>query len=207
MCFAWRWTVARELQNRVLALAEEVLGQSIEREICPDWLIRPGKDECGSLWPTIQSIYTELTGTELPEVMRKVESRKLDAILVGPDDVSRVFEVDESQHFNPLRAATLRLYPSDTLTAFDREAWLTRSAAATKLRGGGFARAMPPLFPEAGGRHLQRAFRDALADLVPTVHGWAPTLRVADWEVLPWLQSPDASHRMRNLLAGKGIDV
>jgi hypothetical protein len=199
--------VARELQNRVLALAEEVLGQSLEREICPDWLVRPGKDECGSLWPTIQSVYNELTGGELPDVMRKVESRKLDAVVVGPDDVSRVFEVDESQHFNPFRAATFRHYLPDTLTAFDRESWLTRSAAATKLRGGGYARAMPPLFPDAGGRHLQRAFRDALADLVPTVHGWAPTLRVADWEVLPWLHSPDASHRMGNLLAGKGIDV
>jgi hypothetical protein len=199
--------VARELQNRVLALAEDVLGQSLERETCPEWLLRPGKDECGSLWPTVQAIYHELTGGELPDVMRTAESRKLDAVLVGPDDVPRVFEVDESQHFNAFRAATFRHYPPNTLTAFDREAWVTRSAAETKLRGGGFARPTPPLFPEAGGRHLQRAFRDALADLVPTVHGWAPTLRVADWEVLPWLHSTDASDRMRTLLADKGINA
>jgi hypothetical protein len=106
--------VARELQNRVLVLVEEVLGQPLQRETCPDWLVRPGKDECGSYWPIVQFIYNELTGGALPEVMRKVESRKLDAVVVGPNDMSRVFEVDESKHFNPFRAATFRHYPSDT---------------------------------------------------------------------------------------------
>jgi hypothetical protein len=198
--------VARELQNRVLDLAENVLGQSLERETCPDWLVRPGKEECGSLWPTIQSVYNDLTGKELPDGMRKVESRELDAVVVGPDKLSRVFEVDEAQRFNPFRAATFMHYPPDACTAFDREAWRSRSAAATKLRGGGFARAMPPLFPEAGGRHLQRAFRDVLADLVPSVHGWSPTLRVADWEVISWLHDADAAKRMAELLASKGVE-
>ena len=199
--------MAGELQNQVLELAEDVLGRELERETCPSWLVRPGKDECGPLWPTIQAIYIDLTGKELPEEMRKVESRRLDAVIVCQGDVSRVFEFDESQHFNPFRATTLSHYPQGTITAFDREAWRSRSAAATKLRGGGYAKPKPPLFPTAGGRHLQRAFRDALADLVPPVHGWAPTLRVADWEVLPWLHDKGASHQLQDLLTSKGITV
>ncbi len=62
---------------------------------------------------------------------------------------------------------------------------------------------MSALFPEAGGRHLQRAFRDALADLVPPEHGWAPTLRIAYWEVEPWLEREDAATRMVDLLDRK----
>ncbi|HVZ35466.1 MAG TPA: hypothetical protein VG963_23725 [Polyangiaceae bacterium] len=58
-----------------------------------------------------------------------------------------------------------------------------------------------PRSPEEGGRHRQRAFRDALADIVPLAHDWAPTLRIADFEVAGRLHSPDASTRMSALLA------
>ena len=75
----------------------------------------------------------------------------------------------------------------------------------TKLRGGGFGRACPPLFPDVGGRHLQRAYRDALADLLPQLHGWAPTLRIGDFEVTSWIHSDDAEDRMADLLESKGL--
>jgi hypothetical protein len=93
------------------------------------------------------------------------------------------------------------------LTGFDREVWRQRSEVATKLRGGGFGRPCPPLFPGQGGRHLQRAYRDALADLLPSVHGWGPTLRIADFEVSDLLNDDDALTRMRGLLQAKGLVV
>jgi hypothetical protein len=90
-------------------------------------------------------------------------------------------------------------YPDDLPTGFDAAEWAARARAATRLPGGGFARPCPPLFPDAGGRHLQRAFRDGLADLLPSVHGWRPTLRIADFEVVDWLHAPDAANRMATL--------
>jgi hypothetical protein len=68
---------------------------------------------------------------------------------------------------------------------------------------GGWGRAKPPLFPEPGGRYLQRAFRDALADLLPSVHGWAPTLRISDFETQGWIHEPTRAHRMLALLDGR----
>lgn len=60
-----------------------------------------------------------------------------------------------------------------------------------------------PLFPDEGGRHLQRAFRDMLADLLPPARGWSPTLRIAHFEVEAWLDAPGAEHRMRAFLQKK----
>lgn len=196
----------RQVQNRVLDLIETALDTSLTREVSPEWLKRPGPVECGDLWPTIQAIYADLTGRVLPDEMPPRERRSIDAVLIGTDGVPRIVEVDEVQHFTPPRARTIALYPDNTLMAFDRDTWATRAAANTKLRGGGFARPCPPLFPEPGGRHLQRAFRDSLADLLPGQHGWAPTLRIGDFEVLGWLNEPEATDRMRALLAHKGVN-
>jgi hypothetical protein len=39
-----------------------------------------------------------------------------------------------------------------------------------------------------------------LADLLPSEHGWRPTLRIGDFEVLPWIYTSAAESRMRELL-------
>jgi hypothetical protein len=199
------YQMARELQNRVLGLVELVTGTAMEREVSPSWLMRPGQEEAVELWSLVSAIFTDLTGTVLPDEMPLRERRSIDAMMIGSDSRPRIVEVDEVQHFTPPRAQTLALYPSDTVTAFDRAEWCRRSAAVTKLRGGGFGRACPPLFPNLGGRHLQRAFRDALADLLPQLYGWAPTLRIADFEVKVWMHEADAPSQMAALLASKGL--
>lgn len=58
---------------------------------------------------------------------------------------------------------------------------------------------MPPLFPGEGGRHRQRAFRDALTDILAPGYGFAPTLRIADFEVEDWINLPDRTERMLHL--------
>jgi hypothetical protein len=57
------------------------------------------------------------------------------------------------------------------------------------------------LFPHEDGRHRQRTYRDALADLLPAVRCWLPTLRIADFEVVEWIYGPGAQRRMEQLLA------
>jgi hypothetical protein len=99
----------------------------------------------------VQSIYRDLTGLELPSLMRPVERRTVDAVLVTTTG-SRILEVDEIQHFNAYRAATLSHYVGRIPLAFDPASWIEHSNAKERLEGGGFAKPKPPLFPGDGLR-------------------------------------------------------
>ena len=79
--------------------------------------------------------------------MRKVERRTVDAVLVVPCSPPRILEVDEKQHFNVYRSATLRHYKYDVPLAFDAALWIACSDAKLKLEGGRFGWPMSPLFP------------------------------------------------------------
>ena len=161
--------MALELQNAVTQLVVEILGA--RTAVTPSWLMRPGKGECGERWALVQRVYAELTGgAELPETMPERESRRVDCVLVV-DDEHRILEVDQN---NRLRAVTLGRYASEVPLAFRANAWIAASDAKKHLEGGGFAKPRPLLFPADGGRHQQRAFRDALADILPGVRGWLP---------------------------------
>lgn len=161
---------------------------------------RIGREECGPLWQLIKVIYRELTGLDLPEEMPPRERRKVDAVLQRHREPPRIVEFNERQHFNHYRAVTMRLYPRTTRIAFDRQAWIDRCNGKRRLEGGGFGAPRPPLFPGENGRHRQRAFRDALCDLLPPEHGFLPTLRIADFQVEPWIHERDARARMSQLL-------
>lgn len=191
----------RELERAVTELVVRILGAQIIP--MPNWLIRPGRKECGQQWPLIEAIYRDLTGLELPDVMRSVERREVDAVLEIDGQPARILEVDERQHFNEFRAKTLRHYVGNVPLAFDAAAWIVRSEQKSRLEGGGFAKPKPPLFPGENGRHRQRAFRDALADILPPEHGLAPTLRIGDFEVKDWIFGSDSEERMRGLLESK----
>ena len=188
----------RELERAVTGMVVGILDARLSST--PNWLIRPGRVECGAQWPLVQTIYRDLTGLELPEVMRPVERREVDAVLVVEGSLPRILEVDERQHFNEFRARTLRHYEGKIPLAFDAAAWIERSMQKQRLEGGGFAKPKPPLFPGENGRHRQRAFRDALADILPLEHGLAPTLRIGDFEVRDWLFGGDTEGLMRSLL-------
>jgi hypothetical protein len=191
--------MAGELQAAVVPLVARIL--SAELVGTPPWLLRPGPIECGGQWQTVCSVYSELTALDLPEAMPPRETRRVDAVLDAGDDAPRILEVDETQHFNRYRALTLGRYPAEVQVAFPIERWIEQSEKKTRLEGGGFGKPKPPLFPAEYGRHAQRAFRDMLADLLPLEHGWKPTLRIGDFEVLPWIYTSEAETGMRELLA------
>lgn len=194
--------MALELQNAACALVREIHG-GVEVSETPLWLQRPTRSACGRRWRVVQRIYRELTGLELPDQPPPRERRSVDLILQKRGQPPRIIEIDESQHFNEFRAQTLRAYPTSARVAFPKRAWLNASDGKRRLEGGGFGRPRPPLFPGENGRHRQRAFRDALADLLPAVHGWSPTLRVADFEVMTWIYGEGAKREMRALLSGR----
>jgi hypothetical protein len=187
------------LQIEVVRLVKEIL--KAKELPTPLWLVRPGKKECGRRWPLVQVIYSDLEpGLELPEEMRPIETRTVDAVLARSREKLHILEVDEKQHFNRYRAMTLKRYPRSLRVAFPVRLWLERCEAKGKLEGGGFAAPKPPLFPGKGGRHRQRAFRDALCDILPPSHGYLPTLRISEFEVKDWIWSSQARDRMKELL-------
>ncbi|MGH3004420.1 MAG: hypothetical protein ACRDOS_00650 [Gaiellaceae bacterium] len=93
-----------------------------------------------------------------------------------PDFILReaelIVEVDEVQHFTSDRLLTLELYPKRMEIAFDIDEYRTLaskwSSVADKYRA-----AKPALdFPHPGGRRAQRAYFDAVRDLVAPSFGW-----------------------------------
>lgn len=190
-------------QDHVKALLPRVLNADVQFEACPSWLLRPGRVEAGRSWSLLCQAYGDLTGQHLPEVAPPRERRRLDALVRYDNGDRQIIEVDESQHFTGSRAVTLATYPPDVALGFPLKAWLARAHERTgREPGGGFARPCPPLFPGAGGRHAQRAFRDMTADLLPLEHGWLPTIRISDLEVQAW--PFDAEPHLTTLLRERG---
>ena len=185
-------------EARLVPLVAGILGARLAGT--PDWIMRPGRAEARECWTRLQAIYAELTGRELPEVMPPRERRKLDAVL-DVHGKRRIFEFDGAQHFNADRATTLRAC-LDVPLAFPRDEWLAQSEATGRIKTGGWARPCPPLFPEPGGRHQQRAFRDAIADLLPSEYGYEPTLRIGYFEI-QWLGTPREEEACRRLLTSR----
>jgi hypothetical protein len=188
----------------VLQWLRQLVDAQVLDQQCPAWLLRPGRTECGELWPVVQEIYTHLTGLKLPEIMSLKENRRIDVLLAYPDGTHQFFEIDEKQHFNPCRAITLEHYPNDVPLGFAKDTWKTR-AFNTRPRSGGWARPCPPLFPEPGGRHQQRAFRDMLADLLPPRYGFRPTIRVSDRDVSEWQRWPQPLQSVSQALIDRGL--
>ena len=186
----------REIEKAAVTVLTNIFGPPLPT---PDWLVRPGKQESGDHWPLVQEIYHRLTGLELPDVMRPVERRMVDGVFESAGGTF-IFELDETQHFNTYRASTLRCYTDDVPLAFDKDDWIRRCERKARLEGGGFAKPKPPLFSGENGRHKQRAFRDALSDLIPSVHGFLPTLRLGDFEVGAWVERGGAVEKMAQLV-------
>ncbi|SDP58131.1 hypothetical protein SAMN04487914_11840 [Arthrobacter sp. ok909] len=88
-----------------------------------------------------------------------------------------MIEVDEIQHFTTFRMQTFAHYPQDTSLGFDSEEYLElctmfrRKADTYRLN-----KAASAFVP--GGRQRQRAYNDALRDLVIPSMGMPPLVRV-----------------------------
>ena len=146
----------------------------------PPWLARPGRTDCGSRWHVVAEIYQALADQQPPPQAPPRDRRRVDVPLTYPDGQRQILEIDERQHFTGPRAQTLALYSEDVALGYDPVTWADAQSLAGREQGGRFARPCPPLFPGACGRHRQRTFRDALADLLPAEHGWLATLRVSE---------------------------
>ena len=77
-----------------------------------------------------------------------------------------IVEFDESQHFTRPRLITLSFYPGDLKLGFPRERWKD------------LCRCIDAVDDTPIDRDERRAWYDALRDLVPSIHGFKPTVRL-----------------------------
>lgn len=175
----------------------------LRNEPAPAWLNRPVRDGHEAVWSAVERMYDVLgEGRQLPETIPG--DRRPDNVLVIRG-IRHLFEIDGGQHINVHRATTLELYPHLTQIGFPIAEWLERSRRKQPRMWGGWARPCPPLFPMPGGRHRERAFRDALTDLLPPLHGYGPTIRIADFEVRRWIDRGDAAIQIRRMIEERAV--
>ena len=100
-----------------------------------------------------------------------------------------ILEFDESQHFSRPRLLTLSHYPADLKMGFSVNRWqeLCREIDAADDT---------PI-----DRDERRAWYDTLRDLVPILHGFAPTVRVYGGE-FRWCQLDPLSEQARPMFLG-----
>ncbi len=124
----------------------------------------------------LATIFQELGGDERQLARNKAGNPSApDLVVVGP---GCVVELDELPHFTRRRAATLDRYPIDTPLAFEFDEYrelIARHHAAAELV---LARDTTKEFPFPGGRQAQRAYGDALRDLLAPVFTGVPVLRI-----------------------------
>jgi len=183
-----------DCEQEVLAAARAD-GITFERAIVP-WINRRGHfglpERAAQALPVLEAIFTALGG------IAKTQSSKTLTPLRGDflDPTSGTFvEVDESQHFTSFRLVALDLYPPDAELGFDREEYRDLCAAWAHRSDRYRANKAAVGFGD-GGRQRQRAYNDALRDLVVPLMGHPPVVRLA----APDRNGADAWARSRHRL-------
>ena len=131
-------------------------------------------EQAAPVLPVLDEIFKTLGGIEPEQAAKKA--------MVLPGDFLHVesgvfIETDEEQHFTSHRLVTLSLYPNDVPLGFDLDGYKrlceTRAHKADRYRA-----SKPAIGFGPGGRQRQRAFNDALRDLVTPLMGHPPLIRV-----------------------------
>lgn len=93
-------------------------------------------------------------------------------------DTGTFIEVDESQHFTSYRALTLGFYPPGSALGFSLQEY-TSLCEIWADRADKYFASKPAVAFGPGGRQRQRAYNDALRDLVTPAMGHPPLIRAA----------------------------
>lgn len=181
--------------ERAFALAAERDGIVLARAKLP-WLNQRGHfgtpAEADSVRVSLERIFAALGGD--PTAQRGKRLTPLPGDFVH-EPSGTLIEIDESQHFTSFRGITLSLYPAETPLGFSIEEYrdLCERWAPVSDR---YRASKPAVAFGPGGRQRQRAYHDALRDLVTPAMGRPPVLRVA----APDRDGAGAYERMRGLL-------
>ena len=91
----------------------------------------------------------------------------------------QLVEVDELQHFTTARTRALELYPAGAELGYDLDQYRRLCEHWHPKADKAFAHRTSADFPRTGGRQAQRAYNDALRDLLAPVFTGNPVIRIA----------------------------
>ena len=192
-------------QKLITQIIADVLGQKAVTDISFDWLKNKHveedfrNDQLGiNLFPEIKNIFSKLNGSNSGMQSKSIRKLKPDCYFGGKYNF--IFEFDELQHFTSYKLIALQNYPQNLNYGFDLKQYLLyckihKENALKKVPPG--YRKSKEEFPFENGRAAQRAFFDSFRDLLPTLHGLNPTIRISEFEVKKVYSDNDLS---RNLI-------
>jgi len=161
----------------------QAAGIDLRADVALDWLTRNGhlKPDVHQRLPstTIRAldwILEALDGDRQALAAKPRGSMRVD-FLLEPQGV--VVEYDEVQHFTTARLKTLSLYPATAPLGFDLNDYMALVRRWSPRGDKGFAHKTAAEFPGPAGRQRQRAYFDAVRDLVAPHFGNGPLIRIA----------------------------
>ena len=171
-----------ERQRLIVEIAAEAIGQPIRHSPTFQWMLNQHRvEEFGPHFDVIERIFSELGGCPESAGAKRVTTLKSDAYIGG--DYNCLLEFDEFQHFSSARAIALRMLPPNIPLGFSRVRYLEYCQANSQAADLYRFRKRTSDFDFDGGRTAQRAYFDCFRDLLPTVHGLRPTIRITAFEV------------------------
>lgn len=131
--------------------------------------------EAEPVMSTLVEIFQALGGIEVEQAAKRLTALPGDFL---HEESGLCIEIDEHQHFTSARALTLDLYPKDVPLGFDIHAYKALCVEWAQ-KSDKYRAAKPAIGFGDGGRQRQRAYNDALRDLVTPLMGHPPLIRVA----------------------------
>ena len=194
------------LEVGIIALVETVFGVTGDRRAQFDWLRnKPNPDHFGKHYDAVMALYNELEGNWHGTTAKANGYLIPDAYF--PEPYHFIFEFDELQHFTEYRHRTFQFYPENIPLAYVPQKYrqfCQQHYVAALAKGPERFRRHTADFPYTNGRAAQRAFFDTFRDWLPPLHGLNPTVRLAEFEVVPILSGQLSGHKaeayMENLL-------
>ncbi|MFC7597496.1 hypothetical protein ACFQU3_19415 [Terrabacter sp. GCM10028922] len=170
--------MARGHCETAFALAAQQDGVELTRARVP-WLNQRGHfglpEQASPAVAAMRAIFEALGGIEWEMAGKRMTALPGDFVHL---ETGVYVEVDESQHFTSFRLVTLNLYPETTPLGFDLPEY-KRLCQQLAPRSDRYRRDKPAVGFGPGGRQRQRAYNDALRDLMTPAMGYAPVIRVA----------------------------
>lgn len=171
----------RHCKEQVRQLLTAVYGNCLVGVAFP-WPAKPEKYERTVIGDTLQQILTGLQRLRgFRDFIKSTQVPPCDFYISNP---AFILEFDESQHFTQARRVTLSLYPPAFKVGFPLTQWLN------------LCRLIDAKDNDPPDRDERRAWYDTLRDLVPTLHGLKPTVRVYSNE-FRWCSLDSESKRDR----------
>lgn len=190
-------------QREILGWVGRALDVEVRHAPEVPWLNnRHTEHDFGVYYPTIAEIFRVLGGDEDKLAAKGRSPLRPDGYLGGKYNC--LVEFDEIQHFSSVRAKSLSMLPSGLPLGFSRMNYLELCAVHHPTADGYHHSKRTPEFDFLGGRTAQRAYFDCFRDILPTMHGLRPTVRISVFEVATIISdAPVHLTSLREIVDGK----